>query len=994
MYCPNCGTEQEPANAFCSKCGTQLPKQTEVSSKDLAEQPSPPVATQNSTHQRAPSDNSRRSKSKLPMIAGVAIVLVALGILVNWKYTQYQQKQQLQQIKAAFAPALDYDFETARQRLLALEMQPATQELIENRLEEVTQLKGDWERRQQSVQILCTRILAAAAEGETETVTRLKSVLAADPKNLRLAPADLDEQIDQQTQVYEAKLKAVQDSVKKVQQKSLDKLKKAQQALEAGDYSLARTLTTKLTKDYFVKNKAIELEKLLPPKWVDQSPSRTVKKKSKLLAWSPEGQYVASLTDITQGNKTFEAIQVWDAATFDEVQSFDGHESPIQGFAWSPDGTKIASVSSGSSIQVYINGSQPTKNDLSVRIWSVETGRELRRIDSKSLLHSVAWSPDGNTLTTVDDSNNVKLWDTTTGRKIRTLKHDFATTVSAWSPDGTKIATQGCNALAIWDASTEERKLYEVEHPEAITAISWSPDGKQLATASEDYTLRIWSCYISVPTQSPTPQKRQPGISYLVAAADSLSCKHLLEGHENEVTGVAWSPDGNTIASISKDKTIRFWDAQTGCKLACLSNTQGHADGVLSLAFSPDGKILVTGSNLETKRWWVPHYLSNRPLRVARGQYDLAIRKKNRGKLAEAIAILKNIKDNPFIGKEATPLLEKIEKELTQIRQDSAQRYRDANQNIGYAGWLTHLALSPDGKKLATSKKNKACIWSVDVSWPSLEKVIEGHTENVNDVAWSPDGKTLVTGSDDKTVRLWDPATGSEVRKLDHQEAVRCVAWSPDGKTLVSTSGGSRGTDKYDVIRLFNTSNSFSYIDMKGHSAVRKVAWAPDSKTMASADYGEIQIWNMHTRQEINRLEGSKTLTNPVEYLAWIPNGQQVLAAVYENGTIRIWNTSTGKSMQTINCKYVNAVAWSPDGKMLASASGGGNGKWTRGSNSEVCIWDAATGQKLLVMDDFLSHAVELDWSPNGKILYTGSHWGIIRRWWMSYFLPKHFTQN
>ncbi|MCA2859822.1 MULTISPECIES: hypothetical protein [unclassified Microcystis] len=192
---------------------------------------------------------------------------------------------------------------------------------------------------------------------------------------------------------------------------------------------------------------------------------------------------------------------------------------------------------------------------------------------------------------------------------------------------------------------------------------------------------------------------------------------------------------------------------------------------------------------------------------------------------------------------------------------------------------------------------------------------LEGHDNSVLSVNFSPDGKTLVSGSDDKTIKLWNVETGQEIRTLKgHDSSVWSVNFSPDGKTLVSGSW-----DK--TIKLWNVETGQEIRTLKGHdSSVLSVNFSPDGKTLVSgSDDKTIKLWNVETGQEIRTLKGHDNSVNSVNFS---PDGKTLVSGSWDY-TIKLWNVETGQEIRTLKGHdfYVNSVNFSPDGKTLVSGS-------------------------------------------------------------------------
>jgi WD40 repeat protein len=285
-----------------------------------------------------------------------------------------------------------------------------------------------------------------------------------------------------------------------------------------------------------------------------------------------------------------------------------------------------------------------------------------------------------------------------------------------------------------------------------------------------------------------------------------------LTGHSDAVNGVAWNPDGKTLASASSDNTIKLWDASTGKPITTLT---GHSDAVNGVAWNPDGKTLASASSDNTIKLWDAS--TGKLIKTLTGHSDA----------------VNGVAWNPD------------GKTLASASSDNTIKLWDASTGkpiktlTGHSYAVIDVAWNPDGKTLASASRDKTIkLW--DASTGKLIKTLTGHSYAVKGVAWNPDGKTLASASWDNTIKLWDASTGKPIKTLTgHSDAVDGVAWNPDGKTLASASWDN-------TIKLWDASTGKPIKTLTGHSnAVIDVAWNPDGKTLASASENKtIILWD------------------------------------------------------------------------------------------------------------------------------------------------------
>ncbi len=313
-----------------------------------------------------------------------------------------------------------------------------------------------------------------------------------------------------------------------------------------------------------------------------------------------------------------------------------------------------------------------------------------------------------------------------------------------------------------------------------------------------------------------------------------------LTGHSDSVNSVAFSPNGRTLVSGSRDHTIKLWDTASGHLMRTLT---GHSDDVLAVAFSPDGRTLASGG-----------YYHDHTIKL----WDVAS-----GQLLHTLPL----QDIDYVWSVAF----------------------SPNGRILASGSASQTIKLPDGRTLAPGSNDSTVkLW--DTASGHLMRTLTGHSADVYSVAFSPDGRTLASGSSDHTIKLWDAASGQLLRTLTRQDisSVLSVTFSPDGRTLTS-GGSSLGIE--GTIKIWDTASGHLMRTLTGHSdLVRSIAFSPDGRTLASgSDDKTIKLWDAASGQLLRTLPGD---SNWYLSVAFSPDGR-TLASGNRDSTIKLWDVSS-----------------------------------------------------------------------------------------------------
>jgi WD40 repeat protein/serine/threonine protein kinase len=558
--------------------------------------------------------------------------------------------------------------------------------------------------------------------------------------------------------------------------------------------------------------------------------------------------------------------KVWDASTGQELFTLTSHSGEVNRIAISPDGTRLATASFDGTVKVWdartgqelftltshdnevwdVNFSPDGRRlatgsvDGTARLWDAANGRELMVLRGHTgFVGTVAFSPDGKYLATSSEDRTAKVWDLATGQALLTLGgYPSEVMYVRFSPDGTLLATATAATAKLWQLEADGDTLVSARewltlagHAGFVLGIDFTPDGTQLATGSFDGTARVWS---------------------LLPEHELL---HLV-GHQAEVFGVAFSPDGTRLASASFDGTAKVWDASTGQELLSLT---GHAGRVYSVGFSPDGTRLATSGHDGTAKVW--DATSGEELLTLSGHEPGSISASLEGAIDVAFS-----PDGTRLATAGSDATAKVWDAATGQELFTLSGHHKPETAFLFDG-VVSVAFSGDGTKLATAGVDgTARVWDASDGHELLN--LAGDIGILSDMALSPDGTTLATGSwDSGLAQVWNISTAPETGAASGQELLTLPAGTSVNSVALSVADGAvRLATSYDdgTARIWDVTNGQEWLNLldPGSGSIYSIAFSPDGTRLATGSRdGQVRLYVLPLEELVDLAQSRLTRT-------------------------------------------------------------------------------------------------------------------------------------
>ncbi len=653
-----------------------------------------------------------------------------------------------------------------------------------------------------------------------------------------------------------------------------------------------------------------------------------------------------------------------------QMNMLGGHQFEIERTYWSPNNKYFAT---GDYQYLYL--------------WDAVSGRLIYyKFLNHIYLAGIQWSPDSKQIAgTVSGFPGDKLliWDAVSGVITDTLKTSGSILDLDWSPDGKKIVTTNAYNATIWDVKTKTEE-FTLPHPDYVNIVRWSPDGSKISSGTQDNQVIVWDALngkkIRTLTQALGGAVWSPDGKFLstggINGLDSATVWDANTGTKIRTFKngyINWNPKGNTYATLAEDGSTDIWDVLTGNKINSINRRMGYwsPDGTRMLSKGPNNTLIIWDATFGTILATISD--NNKPIGWYKWSSDGTRIASGSDSRTAIIWDSMGVKLHTFVGyiygvEKASWNLEGTR--LATYSTSSSTAYiwnpisgKNELQLEGHSDIIQHLCWSPDGKKLATASKDQtAIIW--DASKGTKIALFSGHSKDIFRVSWSPDGKRLATSSFDKTTIIWDTTGKKLITLTGHRGIIEDGSWSPDGKKYATASDDS-------TVIIWDMTTGDKLFTFTDHTwMVKEVSWSPYGSRLATSSLdGTTIIWDTYSGKKLHTLVRNK-IVSVFNHAFWSPDGSLLATSGRGDTNVVIWDATTGKMKLTLpgGNYQVSSICWSPDGTSIA--------KTHIADYNIVSFWDAKTGANIKNIPTY--RAQNISWSMDGNWLAVAQQSKVI----------------
>ncbi|KAF9123078.1 hypothetical protein BGW39_009290, partial [Mortierella sp. 14UC] len=621
-------------------------------------------------------------------------------------------------------------------------------------------------------------------------------------------------------------------------------------------------------------------------------------------AYSPNGEYL--VVSFNTGKIVVYDTKRWNKST----RTFVRHKDPVRRVAFSPKGAHIVSAC----------------DDATLCLWNFVTREADRVLEGHvGAVLDAAFSPKGTLVASAGSDRSIKLWDTGSGAAIYTIQeqHHWPVTCVAFSPNGRLLASGSEDAVFLWDPKTGKQAFPLDDNLTGASSVAFSSTGNRLAYGLEDGAIKVYN--ISSRPESGTLAEHSPPMT--------------LREHPSRVSSLVFSQDGHQIISAGRDGSVRVCSAHNTVPAVILYN---NSPKVHCVTTNPSGLQIASGGEDKTVRLWA---LNRGISRVSSNSHKRAVSYVTYSSDGKLVA---------SVGQGGTAKIWDVEKGTT-TRNFNTQQHDISpnNNNITHA---TTIALAPEGGYLAFARPERTIqVVSTKAGGGRGEVVttLAGHTDDILCLAFSPYCNQLASGSQDKTVRIWDfRAKTVKLVLNDHSDKVTAIAFSPSGHNIATATGDGQ------VILWHGDTPTLQYKISLHSASITSLTYSTNERRLLTTSMdGSIREVDVNRGIKTHSFSGIAGHSKGVISAVYFDNDRKIASAGLDD-LIRVWDVRSEHCLETVGGLVgpITTVAW----KVVATT---GAVLFVTGCE------DKSVRQWKLVLDEKDVYRAKLDWTSNSARL-------------------------